>query len=383
MLSNSLFQQCLRAAIVFFPMVISSSLNIYDTLEDDTQLPGDKENIKGSNVTRINNRFNGQNDGRYEDGTSEICRRFPMWTKSFEYDEDFDWMCRAAMKYDPPSVELLIEREEVRNLYYKLWAEYGRRCILDGIDQTRVIKTNDEENPIKQAKVEAIYNNSDGQPVMVVISNALSEEEALYMKQLSICAHVDDPDALQSRPFSAEDDADYVRGGNDVVFLQGYLQLFTPGLAARVQEITRLAWEQAGWGKLTEKSGEEKYQDPSLCGIRTTEHIGYDNWKSLGAHIDTDSLYSTVIALASPSEYDGGEFYLYPDRRDLNDVLQNDTRVEIRAERLSAVIFLSETLHGVGDIRSKGREMFATEFWKYNDAFLGTFRPGPPGTDDQ
>ena len=76
-----------------------------------------------------------------------------------------------------------------------------------------------------------------------------------------------------------------------------------------------------------------------------------------------------MFPLIHPNEYEGGEFFLY-------DSISRQYTF-IKPKRLgNAIVFLSETGHGVQPIMSgSNRESFVTELWVNDDSPLGMCRP--------
>jgi hypothetical protein len=52
-------------------------------------------------------------------------------------------------------------------------------------------------------------------------------------------------------------------------------------------------------------------------------------------------------------------------------------QTEVKPKHLSAIVFLSDTTHGVRPITSGSRVSFVTEFWNHDDPPLGMNRPTP------
>ena len=103
------------------------------------------------------------------------------------------------------------------------------------------------------------------------------------------------------------------------------------------------------------------------------EHLSYDGWRSLEPHKDVGSIYTTNIALKEPEGYSGGEFFLQTSFLE---------QIDIKPQRLTAIVFLSDTIHGVRPITSGSRVSFVTEFWEHDDAPLGMNRPTPEEWDE-
>jgi hypothetical protein len=204
----------------------------------------------------------------------------------------------------------------------------------------------------------AMHRDKNGNVVAVEISSALSEWEGASTRVLARDVRKNTMIAktqFVNRSFGQG------KGGNDCTYLAPLLQAFLPTVAAKVVDTARLAWKVAGWKDLD-------YPDPRSLGIRTSEHLSYNGWRSLEAHKDVGSVYTTMVALVEPQTYDGGEFFV-------NNLYFEPT--DIKPDRLSAVVFLSDTTHGVRPITKGTRETFVTELWENDDSPLGLNRPTP------
>lgn len=110
------------------------------------------------------------------------------------------------------------------------------------------------------------------------------------------------------------------------------------------------------------------YPPPAQCGLRTTEYLSYRRYKNLSEHDDAGSLYTVLFALSDPKDYEGGEYYI-------RENLGSDKVHYIKPQQCSAIVFLSESWHGVTDILSGHREMFTNELWLYEDPPWPISRP--------
>ena len=209
----------------------------------------------------------------------------------------------------------------------------------------------------KEPTVIAMHRDKEEKVVAVEVSSALSDWEAEAVQALAMCTRKNIQSQFVNRSFGEG------KGGNDCTYLAPLLQAYLPDVAAKVVDIARLAWKAADWD-----SDDSCYPDPRSLGIRTSEHLSYKGWRSLEAHKDVGSIYTTMIAIAEPVDYDGGEFFVQNKFFDPTDIKPN---------RLSAVVFLSDTTHGVRPIVAGRRKTFVTELWDNDDAPLGLNRPTP------
>lgn len=248
---------------------------------------------------------------------------------------------------------------------------------------------------IATPKVSRVFPEDD--PILVVIDNVVTEHESEALHDLARCVQLLDSDQFENREFTRTD----YKGGNDVVYLAGFLQLLAPSISTRISDLARTAWDAASWGEIKEHPCDDKddrllIPDPLKCGLRTIEHLNYDNWTNLGFHRDDDSLFTVLIALSDPADYIGGDFAIqYRQKRSNSSNSSNSSNTsstsntsntskyrgrkwfEIKPERLSAVVFLSECEHGIRGVGSAGRVTFVSEFWELGDVAVGGRRPGP------
>ena len=214
----------------------------------------------------------------------------------------------------------------------------------------------DVDDAILRPAIVGSYKNENGDSVLLQVNHALSEAEAYSVKALSECVREFMPDHIKHRAFE-------IGGGNDVVYMASLLQKFLPGVASQLSSILHMAHTEVG----VLNNPPLFFPDPSTLGIRTTEHLSYKEFQEgLGIHTDTGSVFTLLVALTDPRDFDGGHFFLY---------LAGVGEVLFKTPRLSAFIFLSDTFHGVKPIPRGHRETFATEYWIYPDALAHETRP--------
>lgn len=220
----------------------------------------------------------------------------------------------------------------------------------------------------------SVYVDYHEREELVTIKWGLTPQEAFVVQSLAGCIRKIFPlniPYFQKRAFygledEREDnktDDDYLVSGNVVTYMAGNLQMFAPGVAAQITNLALVAWEEAGWYK----KSFGRMPDPRTMGIRTTEHLYYQNSTKLNVHCDCGSNYTVLVALSELDDYVGGEFRL------------GTNLVKFRPERLTALVFRSAMLHGVESIVGGTRETFATELWSTPDAPLG--KQARPGDD--
>jgi len=217
--------------------------------------------------------------------------------------------------------------------------------------------------------VVSVHSNTNGEAVAVQVEAALSEEQASRIQALAgwVRQQCEDnpeiPRLFQHRSFGES------KGGNDCTYLAPLLQIMAPDVAKQVVSIVEMAYERAEWGALpSSPKSNNLLPHPKTLGIRTSEHLLYDGWRNLEAHKDIGSVYTIMIALKDPKDYDGGAFFWNKSFFEQS---------EARPPRLSAIVFRSDTTHGVRPITCGIRESFVTELWDNDDAPLGMNRPTP------
>eukprot|EP00571_Detonula_confervacea_P000642 CAMPEP_0172321906 /NCGR_PEP_ID=MMETSP1058-20130122/44609_1 /TAXON_ID=83371 /ORGANISM="Detonula confervacea, Strain CCMP 353" /LENGTH=393 /DNA_ID=CAMNT_0013037521 /DNA_START=93 /DNA_END=1274 /DNA_ORIENTATION=+ len=204
--------------------------------------------------------------------------------------------------------------------------------------------------------ITCMHTNKHEHVNAVQLSSAITEQQAATTRTLA--SHIQSSKKLHNTQFEHRSFGDG-KGGNDCTYLAPILQAWSPGIAQQVIHIVQQAYDAANWQELG-------YPSPSSLGIRTSEHLSYQGWKSLEGHKDVGSIYTCMIALKDPSDYGGGDFFVHNSLFDATD---------IQPERLSAVVFLSDTIHGVRPVTSGVRESFVTELWERDDSPLTLNRP--------
>ena len=223
--------------------------------------------------------------------------------------------------------------------------------------------------------VTKIHKNQYGTCVAVEVQCAITTDDVQTIR--SLAAIIQSTTTLsslrRSRNFGKG------KGGNDCTYLAPLLQKYCPSIIEKVVTVANLAYDAASWDRLA-------YPSPFTLGIRTSEHLSYQNngqWEYLQPHKDIGSIYTIMIALVDPTEYEGGEFYVIPDSQQSPNVLSSS--IDISPSLCQATVFLSETLHGVrpilgpvggkGNDKGGGRITFVTELWEYDDSPLFMCRP--------
>ena len=319
------------------------------------------------------------------------CRQNPTW-KSSDGSISFE-ECRKAWGYRPRSLPQRHFGRSGTMTFMGHWAHFWEDNHLDleleremeacvGAGLKDIIIDDDETmfDPSVKEKYpdpadDEDWHPNDMKPMLVHIKHALTETEVKHLEVLQRCVQNLDPQRHEYRPFHEDG------GGNTVTFLSTLLQMFLPGIASQVYSLAHLAQEEAKWPEPGfEKNGEEdpliaydpRAPDFGSLGLRTTEYLSYEGDGQLGLHTDSGSIYTVLVALADPEDYDGGEFEIYWDKRE-----DSGHKRSFKPEKLSAVVFLSEELHGVTHIVSGKRKTFANELWMFPDPTYRMLRPHP------
>lgn len=315
--------------------------------------------------TRNLDLFYGRNGPTSTGHLDQICRRFPLWRGSLRQE------CGEYLQFDPQRPDWWLEDvEEAINGEVTGSSTKDMEVCMEG-EFLEYMKSwpdcNEGENEdsdmclTSPPEMTSYYNHiRDGD--LVFIEAALSPQEAFAVQSLGRCIRKLLPLKLpfyESRAFGNE--TDYLKSGNACTFLGGLLQTFVPGVEAQLISIATVARESARWGDEEGLS----LPDPQTLGIRTTEHLLYQTTSQLAVHQDFESVYTVVISLSNPEDYQGGEFRL------------TSINPKFKPERLTAIVFRSNfTEHGIEPILSGRRETFATEFWESMDVPAGWNRPG-------
>jgi 2OG-Fe(II) oxygenase superfamily len=347
----------------------------------------------------------------------ERCRLFPTWSTSFDDDDD-DFVsaeeCGRATSYFPRHFGLFngssweFPHQDLQWMYQlqdcmqhaqeQRWQAYANELHVEGSDENEDFdfwKAFLERYPLKSSTVDFEYpsleilqiqQEEEGAnhvpPVAIIVENALHIREADTLQDLRQCLQENHGHLTENRPFGQG----YDNGGNNCVFLAGFLQWLAPGVAAQIRLAGHVAWAHGHWGDFVpprRKMHPHGYTDPWEAGIRTSGHLSYEGWEALGPHKDNDSLYTVLVMLSDPEDYDGGELYMEVDRSGKQSEQQRNfdrshPPMVIKPKKYSAVVFMSdENTHQVLSIHGGDRQTVGTELWEYGDAPFGIMRPSP------
>jgi hypothetical protein len=236
-------------------------------------------------------------------------------------------------------------------------------------DSSTCTITEEQQQRQQQPTATTIHRNKSGNAIAVEVTSAITMNNVKNIRALSngiqegISSSSSSLDKKKLRQHFKHRGFGEGQGGNDCTYLAPFLQVFCPNVVTSLKDIATLAWKAASWDVLDDN---DEHPDPMSLGIRTSEHLSYKGWPSLEAHKDIGSIYTIMISIKDPKEYDGGEFFIH------NSMIES---TNVKLDMLSAIVFKSNTIHGVRPIISGHRESFVTELWSNNDSPIGLCRP--------
>lgn len=195
--------------------------------------------------------------------------------------------------------------------------------------------------------------DSSTDPVASVTS-LIDEIDSHNIILLAGCIRTHLPSHFTDRKFDA---GGYDAGGNNVTYMNQFLQDFLPRITERLISGAGYAAEAIGWRP-----------HPSHLGLRCVEFLEYDTGSELKYHTDADSIYTLVVMLSNPDkDYSGGSFFIRSDEESII--------IRRRPKLFEGLLFDSVAPHGVGPIKDGKRVVLVLEFWPYNDSPWNTTRP--------
>ena len=215
-----------------------------------------------------------------------------------------------------------------------------------------------------------------GEPV-IHIKSLIDDIDICHLRCFSSCVKAYYPSQFINREFienpvryfgdeviygtpSADIVSSIYGGGNDVVFLGGFMQKVMPKLLDYIlQNFTKAAVE-AGW-----------YPHINHLGIRCVESLIYSAGGKLMLHTDSESVFTIVLMLSDPSisDFTGGDFVIQKNSLEGTNLLHVSLNVG------DAIMFDSNSLHGVEAVLTGERNVLVLELWPYADSVRGEHRP--------
>jgi hypothetical protein len=248
----------------------------------------------------------------------------------------------------------------------------------------------------RRSTMQAIHKS--GEPI-VVLKRLLQDTDIIQINTLANCVSKAEMMNNKSVRHFSGDNSSY-GGGNQVIHLSGYMQYILPSIMSKIMLGLNTAVATAEW-----------YPYPQQLGIRCIEVLTYQSesdTKELLLHIDSESIFTIAIMLTNPEvDFKGGDFIISRHKdpssttlvhddvdydpsdslhhhyvktnnsKNLSSILPQDV-VRHAAEGQcpgDAVLFDSNSLHGVERLLSGTRRVLVLELWPYADAVLGQNRP--------
>lgn len=182
---------------------------------------------------------------------------------------------------------------------------------------------------------------------------AIDDVDISQIDVLSECIKKYDPSRSEERKF--DQNAQHYGGGNDVVFLTGFMNLIMPEFVEHLIALAAVSGEEAGWRP-----------HASHLGFRCVEKLTYHPGGELLYHVDSGSVYTLVLMLVGETEYSGGEFQI----KNKNGIISTH-----KTPKGGGILFDSNKDHGVTPLDAGQRHVLAVEFWPYDDATIHDSRP--------
>eukprot|EP00977_Amphora_coffeiformis_P012229 scaffold3028_cov174-Amphora_coffeaeformis.AAC.1 len=159
---------------------------------------------------------------------------------------------------------------------------------------------------VRDAVVRGHYYRGEDEDELVVLSDALTEQEAFGIEALENCVRDisgNDKRFYEAREFGEDESAATFGmyredGGNYCTFLNGLLQIYLPGVAASTSRVLQKAFNDSRWAETRDKPS------PDTLGIHSVEFLKYRTTGKLGLHSDDESVYTVSIALSKFGDYE-------------------------------------------------------------------------------
>jgi hypothetical protein len=200
---------------------------------------------------------------------------------------------------------------------------------------------------------------------LVVFEDAFDEFDIQQILGLSTCIRELMPNHVEYQPFD-QGKTGY-GGGNNVTYLGGFFEDILADLTNRIIEVATEGTMLAGW-----------LPHPRHLGIRCIELLEYGEKGELLWHQDADSVYTLTFMLGDPTDFDGGEFNIYPrpwSSRQNKTAISSLPSFKATPKQFGGVLFDSIASHAVTTLSRGKRTVLAVELWAYEHVDLTGMRP--------
>lgn len=198
----------------------------------------------------------------------------------------------------------------------------------------------------------------------IVAKNAIDKYDIQQIHALTNCIRVLAPSHFEYRPFDLG--VEKYGGGNNVTYVGGYFQRIMPAFVNHIIEVVSTATEHSGWRP-----------HPKHLGIRCIETLDYGIGGELLWHVDFDSIYTVVLMLSDKSDFVGGNFVIRDKKKARDPKTGRFPTFHVELEKGSALVFDSNSDHGVETVEVGLRSVLVFELWMYEDTGPFEFRSPP------
>lgn len=229
------------------------------------------------------------------------------------------------------------------------------------IDSLQSCMLGQAESPIRNKPRQAYSVTHKPGGSYMLLYDLVDAHDVLMIRNLAKCMQIVEPESMQRREFREAAAEVYIKG-NKCTFLSSFMPRVLPELVNHLLRAAHSTAQAAGWSP-----------SPFELGLRTLEFIEYEKGESLAMHQDADSVYTLLLVLSNPkTDFTGGYFFIEP-----NLGQDGEVSIPLRPPQFTGILFNSETLHGLNELQSGHREIFAMELWDYPHV-IGGARPSPP-----
>lgn len=201
----------------------------------------------------------------------------------------------------------------------------------------------------------------------IELPGLLDSEDVALIRSLAQCMYALQPESLEVRSFRKAGEEEEYTKGNTCTFLSSYMIRLLPEIVEHLLTSVEIATNHAGWRP-----------SPLSLGLRTLEFIQYDAGENLALHEDRESVYTLIVMLSNPRiDFTGAHFFIKPRLEGSGRIENKQELIALRPPQFSGLLFDSLATHGLNDVESGHREIFALELWDYPTEIDGR-RPSAP-----